>query len=695
MSMAVHPNSMGKDQGLIRVVHVVFKTHLDIGYTDMAHVVVEHYMTQYIPAAINLARTLRARGGPERFIWTTGSWLIDAYLEQASPTQRRRMEEAIAAGDIAWHGLPFTTHSELVEPSLFQEGLRITHDLDRRFGKRTIAAKMTDVPGHTRAIVPLLAEAGIRFLHIGVNPGASAPGVPPVFVWRDPSGAEVVVMYHKTFYGGLMAVPGLDEALLLAHTGDNRGPQSAADVRATFERVREQFPGATVVASTLDRFADALLRIKNTLPVVTYELGDTWIHGVASDPGKVARYRELARLRREWLASGQICPDEPDLARFSRTLLLVPEHTWGLDTKRYLSGDTRYEVDTFHAARSENNYQTLEASWAEQRAYVDTAVDALDHEGLARQARERLTDLEPTRPDTTGWPRLSVGADELETTHFSLRINPQHGALSSLRSRQTGRLWASEQHPMGLVGYQTFSAADFERFYRQYIIDKRRNCLWTHQDYGKAGLETTRAESRWWPPQLMEAYHRYEHGAETLTLWLTLPDESVEVYGAPRHVALTYTLPDAEAAIYLTLQWFDKQACRLPEAIWLSFNPVIRDDGQWSLDKMGEWISPHDVIRNGNRTLHAVQTGVAYHDARGRLSIETLDAPLVAPGRPALWDFTNRQPSRRTGMHVNLYNNLWGVNFTQWYADDARFRFVLREASPALASHNEGARRRA
>ena len=60
---------------------------------------------------------------------------------------------------------------------------------------------MTDVPGHTRAIVPLLAEAGIRFLHIGVNPASTPPRVPSLFRWRDPSGVEVMVMYQRGAYG--------------------------------------------------------------------------------------------------------------------------------------------------------------------------------------------------------------------------------------------------------------------------------------------------------------------------------------------------------------------------------------------------------------------------------------------------------------------------------------------------------------
>jgi len=75
---------------------------------------------------------------------------------------------------------------------LFEFGLSLSQELDARFGRQTIAAKMTDVPGHTRGIVPLLAQAGVKFLHIGVNPASTVPGVPPLFRWQDPSGAEIV-----------------------------------------------------------------------------------------------------------------------------------------------------------------------------------------------------------------------------------------------------------------------------------------------------------------------------------------------------------------------------------------------------------------------------------------------------------------------------------------------------------------------
>src|SRR5512133_28581 len=215
-------------------IHLIFKTHLDVGFTDFAAHVVSNYFNHYIPKAIELADALRQSGSQDRFVWTTGSWLIYEYLEQADAAGRKRMEEAIAHGDIAWHALPFTTHSENMDPDLFRFGLTLSKELDQRFGKHTIAAKMTDVPGHTRGIVPLLAEAGVEFLHIGVNGASTPPDVPPVFIWRDPPSArEVMVMYHKGSYGDLMLVPNLADAIAFAHTGDNLGPQSVEQLQQT------------------------------------------------------------------------------------------------------------------------------------------------------------------------------------------------------------------------------------------------------------------------------------------------------------------------------------------------------------------------------------------------------------------------------------------------------------------------------
>lgn len=662
---------------MIQRVHIIFKTHLDVGFTDFARNVVAEYMQRYIPAALTLAEELAHEAGPERFIWTTGSWLIYHYLEQASPGERARLEAAIAAGYVAWHALPFTTHSELMDPRLFRAGLSLSAELDRRFGKRTVAAKMTDVPGHTRGIVPLLAEAGVKLLHIGVNGSSTPPRTPPIFRWCDPSGAEVIVILVPGGYGGVTTLPGGDEALSFSHTSDNLGPPSRGQVLDDFRAARERFPAAHVTASTLDAFVPAVLAARDRLPVVTSELGDTWIHGVGSDPKKVSQFRELLRLRDRWLAEGLSDAQRDAISGCERALLLVAEHTWGLDIKTHLADWENYAADAFRAARPRPAFRKVEASWAEQRAYLQDAVAALGDAHLAGQAEQALRRTEPARPDLTGFHELADPRGPFAAGRFQLAFD-ERGCLSLLDDRVTGRSWASPAHPLGLFGYETFSAADYDRFYRQYIINKRLNRAWAAPDFTKPGLAGSGALHGEWTPQLSRLLHRQDGDAHTFLALLALPEEASVRYGCPREVVLEVAVRAGRPRVDFTLQWFAKPACRLPEAFWFTFAPTVSRSGRWLLDKMGQWVSPRAVICDGNRKLHAVNTGVLYREPRAALFLETLDAPLVAPGERSLLDFNNRQPAAAGGMHFLLYNNVWGTNFPMWYDEDARFRFALQ-----------------
>src|ERR1035441_5213970 len=147
----------------VRRVIIVFKCHLDVGFTDTQAKVMHTYFKQYYPQAIETASRQRELG-KNKYVWTTGSWLLYEYLEQASPDERHRMEEAVASGDIAWHALPFSWQTEMLDRSMIEGCLGFSQSLDARFGRRTIAGKMTDVPCHSRGIVSPLAAHGIRLL---------------------------------------------------------------------------------------------------------------------------------------------------------------------------------------------------------------------------------------------------------------------------------------------------------------------------------------------------------------------------------------------------------------------------------------------------------------------------------------------------------------------------------------------------
>ena len=146
----------------------------------------------------------------------------------------------------------------------------------------------------------------------------------------------------------------------------------------------------------------------------------------------------------------------------------------------------------------------------------------------------------------------------------------------------------------------------------------------------------------------------------------------------PQRVAIELTLPKAKPEIHLHLSWFDKPATRLPEALWLSFNPVAAEPKGLRLDKCGEAISPFDVAPSGNRHMHGVGRGFEYCEGAHCFAVDTLDAPVVALGERTPIGFSNTQPDLSLGVHSCLFNNAWGTNYIMWYGEDALFRYQLR-----------------
>jgi hypothetical protein len=74
---------------------------------------------------------------------------------------------------------------------------------DDHFGharRRTLSQR--DVPGVTRAVVPLLARRGVQALSIGENQQCAPVNVPPIFLWKDlQTNTELIAMYHPFGYG--------------------------------------------------------------------------------------------------------------------------------------------------------------------------------------------------------------------------------------------------------------------------------------------------------------------------------------------------------------------------------------------------------------------------------------------------------------------------------------------------------------
>jgi hypothetical protein len=656
----------------VKRVLTVFKCHFDAGFVDTQAAIVKRYFEDYFPKAISTANLLKEQG-KQKYVWTTGSWLLYEYLEQANREQRKRMEDAIESGCIAWHALPFTWQTEMMDQTLISGALALSQSLDRRFGFKTTGAKTTDVPGHTRGIVQPLAAAGVTFLDIGVNDASRSAILPGLFRWQDTTGAAITVMYHAG-YGCIAVLPGSETAVAIVIRDDNTGPHTAEEIAQTFAKLKSRFPNAEVIPASLTTVANEVAKRADALPVVSHEVGDTWIHGIASDPLKVARYREVCRLRQRWISEGRLAVGDPADVRLLRHLLLEVEHTWGTDTKTWLDFDN-YTPKDLRAMLDTRNYKVVELSWTEKRQELFAGIDTLPQD-LKADALAAIDSLH-TRAPRQLKQRHPVDK-ELNTEHFMVRLDRETGAIHKLHQKRTGREWASEDHPLALFAYQTLSQDDYSLFFKDYVVS---SADWAKKDFGKPNIERFGAKSQIWNPRLIRLEAAEDELAHRLVATLEIDDAASAASGRaafPGRIVLEYAFPKAESTVEVTVYWTAKPPTRLPEAIWLTFNPAATNPMGWTLDKTGQRVSPYDVVDSGNRRMHAVSDGVFYEDNEGKFSIRTLDAPLIALGNRSPLGFSREQPDLRGGIHFNLFNNAWGTNYIMWFGEDMAFRFVIR-----------------
>lgn len=396
----------------VREVIVTFKTHFDIGYTDLASNVVQRYRTAMIDQALDVVDRNHDLPLEQQFVWTIPGWPMSKIAEDwpgQTPQRRQRIMQAMKDGRFVVHGLPFTTHTELLEPEDLVRGLGYASRLCRENGLALPRdAKMTDVPCHSWILPTLLKHAGIEFLHLGCNAASSSPDVPLLFWWEGPDGSRLLTMYSAAGYGTGLVPPGdwpYRTWLALEHTGDNHGPPRPDEVGQLLADAAQKLPGVKVRIGRLSDFADAILAEKAEIPVIRGDMPDTWIHGPMCDPAgaKIARnlrpaidcVESLATLLQIW----GVATSETDCARLvadaREKSLLYGEHTWGgaLSWVTKYGSETKWDYgDAWRADLVAGRFSKLEASWAEHTGYIEQARDEIVPfvEGTMRVLAERV-----------------------------------------------------------------------------------------------------------------------------------------------------------------------------------------------------------------------------------------------------------------------------------------------------------------
>ena len=677
----------------MKKVFVVSKTHLDLGFTDYAENIRQKYLNSFIPDAISLAEEVNT---PDKkyFVWTTGSWLLKEMLNNADNAQREKLIKAIKNGNIAPHAMPFTTHSELLDYDTLDYGLSIVDKFDKIRGRKTVSAKMTDVPGHTKGIVKLLAKHGIKLLHIGVNGVSAMPDLPDCFLWKD--GASEIIVIYSGDYGGAFKSDFMDEILYFDHTLDNHGAPSPEKVLKKFNKIQSLFPDYEITAGTMDDFSDVIWKYKDKFPVFEGEIGDTWIHGAATDPYKSASLRELMQLKREWLNDNSMQKGSNEYNKFSDALLCIAEHTCGMDTKTFFADYENYLKSDFQKARKKDvviakhplrdfpynisgiinhinhgikshSYSIIEKSWAEQRLYIEKAVDSLC-ETHKQQAKSALKKLIPENViDTSEYQPYK---QPLKLSDFEFELN-EYGGISTF-TYKGNEIIKKNNH--AFIEYRLYTSRNYDFWFKNYARNMKKNAIWGYPDFGRPLLKY--ADGKY--PQgsfyykMNNAYISKENTQIKVFANLKCDSTVCEKAGAPRDIQIVYTLNSD--GLEFDVLWCGKDANRLTEVIFLHLYPNV---SAFSMVKLGCQIDYNSTVSMGGRNLHAVEKCIMKNDF-GNFDFINFHSPLISIGRGKILEYDNKLENiEKDGISYILYNNVWGTNFPLWYEDNALFSFKI------------------
>lgn len=642
-------------------VHVVQGCHFDAGFADTFPNILNRWFDEFIPLAHKVGQELESNTStPAKLRFTMQSWIVSLYmhcpeglgLHCPNASQLSVFEEAVAKGWITWHAFPHNGEAEAMDAWSFGFGLDLTHSLDDALNvTRKTVMSQRDVPGTTRAALPVLASKGITAVSIGVNGGSAPPNVPPAFHWLDETtNTSMLMLVDQGGYGGLplkslglfvpIIIPGSAHALVVDWRGDNAGPPpQAQELIDDFDNLQKQFPDAKIVPSTFDEFVAAVQGESGvSLPVMVSEMGDSWIYGIASDPHKVARVRAA---RRVLSAAASYMGGSLEFQNASRLFLKNGEHTWGLDQKSTITPlealHSNWSNAEFHQIIEETHqqplttaatqYSRLAQSWTRQRFVgLDAPVQALEMGGSSEKELAALIesawDEQVARlPNTSGYvplPPSSVYLKEFSAAGWRIRYNGTTGSISYLHDVFNDQTWVggcgneggAVNGSLGTLEYRTYSEQDYTDYELEYNYAWLFYFLDDYDDQAKVGISNYGAVHQVEEAQLETLWVRQE-GVDELSIIaeLRFSDQVVQLAGAPEKAWVTYDWfgQGSTSRLNITVSIFNKTSTRLPEALFYRFVPQsCSSSPQTCVNKLSQWISTWPIPLGAGTHNHGV-----------------------------------------------------------------------------------------
>lgn len=270
---------------------------------------------------------------------------------------------------------------------------------------------------------------------------------------------------------------------------------------------------------------------------------------------------------------------------------------------------------------------------------------------------------------------LSVNkiANVIENKYLRIQFDSGKGAISSIIDKTSGGEMVDKKSEFGFgqYMYERFSKKDADDYVKAYVKSSHE---WADAELGR--------------PNLTDGPHITEKGGNAKIIFSQTPVSvsATMLFSStpnlPHSYSITVTLytntPNAELIWSIN----SKPAESWPEAGWLSF-PFNVNDPTFKLGRLGGIADPaKDFIKGSNFEYCFLNSGMAVVDKTGSgFGLSSPDAPGISLDRPGLWKYSGYFIPKKPNVFINLYNNLWSTNFTEWVEGSWSARVYLWAAS--------------
>ncbi len=348
-----------------KTIYMLPHSHNDIGYTHV-QTEVEQIQWQNLQDAIKFSRDTQEYPSGSQFKWNTEvMWAVESYVKQANKTELNEFIEAVQKGWLELNGLYANILTGLCRPEELYRMIEPAIEMAEMCKVDVKSAMITDIPGYSWGMVPVLAQNGIRYFSIGTNTFHRIGNIVEVwgdkpFYWESPSGNEKILCWvhgkgYSEFHTGLAYTQlrnKLKEQLIFDYInelketdylydmvtmryniGSDNGPPDPylADIVKNWN---QKYISPKIVISTVgESFRIFEEKYGKTLPVYRGDLNGYWEDGASSSAAETAMNRQSAEQLTQAGTYLTLTQDNGYPAeKFEeawKNVLLFSEHTWG------------------------------------------------------------------------------------------------------------------------------------------------------------------------------------------------------------------------------------------------------------------------------------------------------------------------------------------------------------------------------